>query len=256
MEHAKKMLLIEPSLIEKVNQCNNVDTPSSRLDTEMKNILDSKVEDRKKCILYLQILQRYLHFNEENRRPIEIPIIHQNAEFTETNINEESKTKTLVTPQTLKEEGKREVSSVQVKSNPLYTTSQILSVIPKKYLKKGELLLDFISLNKNKIQWKDNGTVIIDNNEISGSNIVDLINDFLRPLKRDDPLGWENFANALNDIKVPLAYLGNPKRIVYLNQLKTKEIEGDSANEAPSTPPNKYRNKIRKKLEWEKWTPY
>lgn len=50
MEHAKKMLLIEPSLLEKINQSTHSDTPTSRLDIEMKNILDSNMDDRKKMI--------------------------------------------------------------------------------------------------------------------------------------------------------------------------------------------------------------
>lgn len=42
------MVLIEPSLIEKLNQ-HNSDNPTSRLiDTEMKNILNTNIDDRKK----------------------------------------------------------------------------------------------------------------------------------------------------------------------------------------------------------------
>lgn len=39
-------------------------------------------------------------------------------------------------------------------------------------------------MSKSKINWDDKGTVVIDNVIIPESNIVDLVNDFLRPLKK------------------------------------------------------------------------
>lgn len=254
MEHAKKMLLIEPSLIEKLNQTSNVDNHTSRLDTEMKKILNSNMDDRKKCILYLQMLNRYLHFNEENRRPIELPIIDQNVEFTETNIKSENEPKESVSQKTSKEEETNEESTTS-QIEPLYSISRILDTIPKTYSKKGESLLHLISLSKNKIHWDEDGTVVIDNKKIVGSNILDLINDVLRPLKRDDPLGWKSFSSALYDIKIPLMYLGNPKRIKYINELKSKKL-GEISSEEEFHTPTKYIKKVRKKLDWEKWTPY
>lgn len=56
MENAKKMILIEPGLIEKLKQENEVNSNLSRLDIEMQNIMNSKTEDRKKWMLYLQTL--------------------------------------------------------------------------------------------------------------------------------------------------------------------------------------------------------
>lgn len=256
MENAKKMLLIEPSLVEKLNQYNRSDNPSSRLDTEMSDILNSKMDDRKKCILYLQILQRYLHFNEENRRPIEIPMVSQNVDFTETNIKDETQTHDDPVPaQTLKKEEKQEIEKT-IQSNHLYTKNQILSSIPKTYLRKGENILDLLSNSNDKINWNDSGTVIIDNEKIPGSNIIDLINDLLRPLKNNDPIGWESFAKVLKDIKIPLIYLGNPKRIDYIKNLTLNDISEVSTDEEFHTPTKKYVKKIRNKLDWEKWNPY
>lgn len=50
MEHVKKMLLVEPSLIDKISQKNvgdGMNNPKSRLDVEMQNILKSNDDDRK-----------------------------------------------------------------------------------------------------------------------------------------------------------------------------------------------------------------
>lgn len=253
MDNAKKMLLIEPGLIDKINQRqNNSDNPLSRLDTEMQEILNSNIEDRKKCILYLQILQRYLHFNEESRQPIELPLIQQNEDFTVSNKKDETLDQDPVSTQVLK----KEVKSVTHDHFP-YTTNNILKSIPKTYLKKGESLLNLISLSKNKINWNnEDGVVMIDDKTIPGTNINDLINDLVRPLKRSDPIGWETFAKALKDIKIPLIYLGNPNRIEYIKNLTLKELGEISTDEEYSTPSNKYAKKNRKKLDWEKWSPY
>lgn len=255
MEHAKKMLLIEPRLIEKLNQHKNDDNPTSRLDTEMKDILDSDMDDRKKCILYLQILQRYLHFNEEQRQPLELPIISKNME-SESNIKGETVSEIPVPNLTFTEKEKLKDSTPKNRIS-LYTPTQILKFIPKSYVKKGESLLDHISTNNDKIRWDpDNGSVFVDNQNISGSNIVDLINDLLRPLKRKDPIGWEAFAEALNDIKVPQTFLGNPTRIDFINNLKLNRLSDLSKDTDSLSHLKKRVKKFHKNIDWERWTPY
>lgn len=265
MEHTKKMLLVEPSLIDKINERNaSHENPKSRLDTEMQNILKSNDDDRKKWILYLQTLQRYLHFTREDRQSYQLPIITSNMDSSETLLKKEqydkssdSYTKEPIVDHTLNEEVVHKESDT-VQNKTIYSKKQILSLIPKSYIKKGESLLDFLLTNQNKVHWNDDGTVLVDNNKISGSNIVDLVNDSLRPLKKSDPIGWEKFAKALKDLKVPLTYIGNPKRSDYINQLRLKSFEEISGDEEYSTPTSekKYIRKLKKKIDWEKWTPY
>lgn len=281
MENAKKMILIEPGLIEKLKQENKVNSNLSRLDMEMQNIMNSKIEDRKKWMLYLQTLQRYLHFVEEDRQPLRLPIYSDtsNEDSNESKIgfkNKDRDLKSSVDAESLLEEN-RSIKSKENDTKPLYTTAQILSLIPKTYNKKGELLLNLVETSKSKINWDNEGTVIIDNEKIPGSNIVDLINDSLRPLKRSDPIGWDRFAKALKDIKVPLTYIGNPKRCEFINRLQVKDLNkssetevqefstprsGDKKSETkiefstPGSRDKKSISKIRKKFDWEKWTPY
>lgn len=266
MEHTKKMLLVEPGLIDKINErSESHENPKSRLDAEMQNILKSNDDDRTKWILYLQTLQRYLHFTGEDRQSYQLPIITSNMDLSETLLKKEqydkssdSSNKDPIVDQTWNEEvGHKESDTVQNKS--IYSKKQILNLIPKSYIKKGESLLDFLLTSQNKVQWSDDdGTVLVDNQKINGSNIVDLVNDSLRPLRRSDPIGWEKFAKALKDLKVPLTYIGNPKRSEYINQLRLKSFGEISGNEEYPTPTseNKYIRKVKKKIDWEKWTPY
>lgn len=257
MEHAKKMLLIDPSVIEKIQQHNAVDSPMSRLDTEMQNILKSEMDDRKKCILYLQILQRYLHFTEGERQPIQLPLVSRmevsdsdvdNSGYdTVDNKNSEINVKDSVTVYPSIEDEQQENYKKSI-----YSPNNILSLIPKTYIKKGERLLYLLSTNHHKIRWDNDGTITVDNKEIPGSNIVDLVNDCLRPLKRSDPIGWEKFAKALKDIKIPQIYIGNKKRLDYIKLLQEKEPT-DKGEEFFSTPLS---SRTKRNIDWEKWNPY
>lgn len=273
MEHAKKMLLIDPSVIEKINQNNTVDSPMSRLDTEMQNILKSNIEDRKKCILYLQILQRYLHFTDEGRHPIQLPIVSNTAVSdsvvdnsgydTVDNKNKEVDAKNSVAVETSGEDVEQENNTPSNRKS-LYTPNHILSLIPKTYVNKGERLLYLITLNNNKIKWDDDGAITVDKEKIPGSNIVDLVNDTLRPLKRSEPIGWQKFAKALTDIKTPMIYIGNPKRSSFIKQLRLNEDKEYAQQEELFSTPVARTNSARAKsarttkhtIDWEKWTPY
>ncbi|CAH2109053.1 unnamed protein product [Euphydryas editha] len=139
MENEKKMILIEPGLIEKLKQENKVNSNLSRLDIKMQNIMNSKTEDRKKWMLYLQTLQRYLHFTEENRQPLRLPIYSDtsNEDSNESKIgfkNKDRDFKNSVDAESLLEEN-RSIKSKENDANSLYTPAQILSLIPKTYNK-------------------------------------------------------------------------------------------------------------------------
>lgn len=260
MENFKKMLLIEPDLIDKLKKDHTAESPLSRLDDEMQKILHKKIEDREKWILYLQTLQRYLHFIGEDRQPYHLPIVDNSNEII-NNINHHKNIdhddNLIVSKQTTSDEAVKDKIN-----NTTYSASHLLRLIPKTYLKKGELLLDSILENKQKLYWKNDGTVVINEETIPGSNIVDLLNDVLRPLKKlDNPSGWEKFSSALKDIKVPMSCIGNPRRFEYINKLYIKDIKDNTpikttlhSNTTPIS--NQGSNKIKRKIDWEKWTPY
>ncbi|KAG7312615.1 hypothetical protein JYU34_000932 [Plutella xylostella] len=259
MDNTKKLLLVEPEFLEKIKQSDKPETTLTRLDDEMNKILNSKVDDREKWTLYLQTLQRYLHFTEEERQPL-ITMKNNLTENSEENI---------ATTVTKSEPLKQDVSNINYPLSA-YTPSHLLKLIPKTYLKKGELLLENILQNKDRVNWNDRGEVTINNQPILHSNIVDLINDVLRPLKRAKPRGWEVFSSLLHDIKVPLYCIGNPANLNYINSLNSNEINSQSNTKKEEikqaspeteiqenyTPKLKNIGKISKKIDWERWTPY
>lgn len=92
----------------------------------------------------------------------------------------------------------------------------VLSGIPETKLPTAKLLLDFIHKQRN-ITISDNGEVIINGNHIKGSNIVDLIHDLSRDRKtRPPPIGANPLLDALKTANIPLEYIGNKNRLIFV----------------------------------------
>lgn len=275
MDNAKKMILIEPEVIDKLKNGNSNTSINniSHLDKEMNKVINAKLEDREKWILYLQTLQRYLYFIDKDRKSIEIPIIHQDKlDDKEIKVDKHIKEETDLKPTAETKVVSHKADEEKISSNEdHYIKSQLINLLPKTYKVKGELLIDFLLKNKNKISWDDKGTVYINKKKISESNIVDLLNDVIRPLKNSSPNGWVEFSTALKDLKVPLSYIGNAKRATYIKVIskstnidKETESSEDPKNSSSSTPEYSTpvlkqvlnKEKPKKRIDWEKWTPY
>jgi hypothetical protein len=280
MENMKKMLLVEPDFIERLKHSDNVsENSSSRLDGEMQKILKTKMNDREKWALYSQALQRFLHFTRSDRQPFKIPLVDDVGQLT----NE----KNDFNPEIYKKEENVNNNSVENVALPelegdiyatppggsksdlpkQYSPSYIVDVIPKSYKTKSKTLLECMVQSKPKIWWKENGEVVINNRTIPNSNILELVGDVLRPLKRSKPIGWEDFASILHDIRVPTACIGNPTNLKFMKGLQSTDpntsIEStntytSSVKEKNTSTPlsTKAPNQSKKKLDWERWTPY
>jgi hypothetical protein len=179
MNHAKKMVLISPDVLQRLN--NSAAAPKNEtlnaLENDMNNVLHaSDLEDRTKWAYYQQMLQRRQHFHDEMRKPVEIPIVASSAGGLNA----------------LREE--------------------ILRSIPKAFKTKGELLLDRLCGNE-LISWDRHGTVSINGAPIPNSNIVDLVCDVVKCKKASaGPVGCAQFVEALRQINVPQEFIGNPQR--------------------------------------------
>lgn len=254
MENTKKMILIEPEVIERLKSRDTAHEDSlSRLDKEMQNILKSKKDDREKWSLYMQILQRYLHFAGEERRPLRLPIMMENEEKHEGTV--------------FKKESERNDSSVNedfeddqhvhgFSIDMIYTPTYIKKLIPKSYRKKAEILLDILLNNKDKISWKNDGSLVIDNDIIENSNIVDLVNYSLRSLKRSKPNGWDKFMETLKVIRAPSSCIGNPEAIEHISNI-SPNTRRQSSPIIIKSPKISSSDKLKNKNDvWERWNPY
>lgn len=158
-------------------------TPISRLDAELSDILYSPPnskddsDERKKCLEYLKILQRYLCFKDIEKKK---------------NFDSEKLIET-------------------VQSDDSQTVEDIIESVPKKYKSATKQLLLRIK-NAGNVTWDQFGNVSIDGVSIRGANMIDLVNDAARERKTRDPVpGRRQFALALRRAAIPREFIGNKK---------------------------------------------
>ncbi|KAJ3667004.1 hypothetical protein Zmor_002415 [Zophobas morio] len=192
------MVLVDPNVLERVQQIQSAQPDTlSRMDQEMHSVLNLKnMNDAEKWTMYNQILQRYLNILNHNRKPLEVPIM-------------ESQTKNV--PSQLPVAANADGESVEF--------TDILSTIPKQSKTKASTLLQ--KLKDAGVTWDSRGVVNTGSKHISGSNIIDLINDIVRNTKTE-PIGWPEFADVLRDLNIPRILIVNQKRLAYINQSRTR----------------------------------
>ena len=149
-------------------------TPASRLDQEMSDILNSQMDDREKYSLYQQALLGFLKVKDETASPIP-----PSATFLPT-------------------EDKRNDDLER----------HIIESLPKKFRLHGSNLLRHLK-NSGKVTWNDHGIISLDGTEVSGANLVDLVNEAMRHRKQPLPRGYEQFARVLRKANIPREFIGN-----------------------------------------------
>lgn len=225
MEHAKKMILVNQETFQKLSNQATLETTApniiSLLDQDMRNILDSRESDHDKWKKYNLTLQRYLHFADNNRKPIKIPITSSNETVDE------------ITPE---------------------VEETIVSTLPQSLRNKGTILLDIIK--QHNISWDAKGIVSIGSEQIKNSNIIDLVNDILRDRKGTNPIGWQRFTEYLQQINIPLELIANKRRKDYISTLNDthKAIPNINDSHLDISLPN-YEADDEKRLTWEDYTP-
>ena len=70
-----------------------------------------------------------------------------------------------------------------------------------------------------------------ENKPITGSHVVDLVNDILRHRTGFEPVGWSVFARGLAQMNVPENIVRNPQRQSAIREFKTRVRE-----ETPESP--------------------
>lgn len=209
MEHSRKMVLLpEDSYKNLINIQNDsfksIQTPGdslTRKDDEMHRVLESNLSNDEKWKKYEQLLQHYL-FYKNPRKDTLLSNIESN-EYEQNNI-------------TGKEYG--------------ISNSKIISSLPKTFQKIGSNLLDFIRTTRNvhEITWDDKGVVKVDNEDITDSNIIDLINDLVRNRKSFNSIGRWKFIRVLWEMGVPQAFIGNHELVNAMNKSFNKSMNGTS----------------------------
>ena len=218
MKYTKRMVLVPEEFINTLeNKEALMTTPETkkmiRLEKEMDGILgDTSKSEDKKVSQYNQNLQQFLGVNEKKREFIPTVKIYQ---------ENPSPPQMLASPSSSNDN--------QVKTNPTgekqssLSESEILESIPKSSRSLAQSMINRSKANRDQITWNNKGEMVVDGNPVSGSNIIDLINDQLKSRKTFNPTGWEKFTESLDKINMPKYLMRNEKRRSYLSLLNNQE---------------------------------
>ena len=206
MEHARKMVLMDPRLLDTLRAQPPPPPPPSTdtlgkkvqaLDEEM-TILDRKdLDDRTKVTLYNQVLQLYNALSDKYvKEPVRVVSLNESMSAAAPS-----------------------GSGTGVESEPVVggtvgapssgIEADVVETIPNTMQVKAKRLMEHL---KRDIAWTARGELIHEGVLIVGSNVVDLVNDMLRK-RKTDPIRWQPFARQLRT--------GNASRRAYIRQATT-----------------------------------
>ena len=94
--------------------------------------------------------------------------------------------------------------------------------VPKLYKTGARQLLDKIKENRDVLHLNDKRELVYENKPISGSHVVDLVNDILRYRKGFEPVGRSVFARGLARMNVPENLVRNPQTQSTIREFKTR----------------------------------
>lgn len=171
-------------------------TAESRLDEEMRDILDGSADDREKWGKFSQILDRYLLLKKNASRKHAIS-------YDDDGVAEGSRTSSH--QQDVEQKGHH---PERITAEEEEFQDRVIDSLPISYQGKGLRLLRFLREVANS-HWDAQGRVSIDGTDIQGANLTDLIHNALRTRRKPPPAGYEEFAATLRKYSVPQEYISN-----------------------------------------------
>ena len=213
MEHAKKMILVDPRILQSRQEASVPPVPDAtsaslrEMDQQMRSILDrDDLNTADKANLYQQTLRRYRHrFEQYTNKPLGTVTISKDDLLP-------SQTSTW---------GKIE--------------KDVVESLPKTMKNKAERLMHHLQ-NHPDVKWNDRGELVFHDQVIKHSNIVDLVHDVIRKRRRPEPLGWKTFAKALSEVNVPHELVGNPERWNFMRSQISSPTPTPSPQSVQETP--------------------
>ncbi len=183
MDEVRKMALVPANFMTHLQQPLNpspqlsIGRQLSRLDTEMKRILDDEaVPDDVKYKLYSHTLSQFNELREETKKPIKVKIE-----------NEKDLVKEPTADYLLSHAGN----------------------IPADKRDVAQKLATFLEKCDN-IHWTIKGELLVDGTEVQGSNIHDLFDYVTRNRSEAaPPIGFRRFCDKLDEANAPMSIIGN-----------------------------------------------
>ena len=211
------MILVPENTLERLQQRQQILTPPvtqtlKNLDSEMSDTLSSKQLDDEAATLYNQVLRHYLtYYDQRKGQPLHVK---------------------FATPKPEEGEGTSKESTAEAETIPTSSVEQeVMKSVPKLYKAGARQLLDKIKEHRDVLNWNEKGELMCENKLITGSHVVDFVNDMLRHRKGFEPIGWLVFARGLAGINIPEDIVRNPQRQSAIREFKARVRE-----EIPDSP--------------------
>ena len=203
MQHAKKMLLVDPERLPQQSTRR-----MSPLDSEIEKTLKDHMPDDVKAKLYYSILSKYA--------------------------NKATSSDTPISP--WQQQHRQQNDEIE---------DELLQSVPPDIRYKAKRIVRLLRSNRD-VEWNGHGQFIYRQQLIPNSNIIDLVSDILsEKTLSSPPIGWEQFADALNDSGVTKDLVPNVKRWKYISQSKIQSPKMSKSVRKSS------RKRKKKFVEWE-----
>ena len=263
MEHAKKMILVEPRVFASMQRTEEPswDGTTKNLkekDYSMKDILNDDDDDdddqhmQDKANAYHQALWRFLKRLEQ----------YKDRPLGRVQISQDVASSSSKEPPAGGEAESEETDPV---------VRDVVGSVPKSLRDKASQLLQRLKRNPD-VDWNERGEFKYRGHLLKNSNLTDLVNDVLRQRKRrSEPLGWETFAQVLQNLNIPQDLIANQSIWRYIRKRdllstpmpsikKPKPIEEESFQTPSNVTPIKWaaqserkkkqREKKQKAIKW------
>lgn len=169
------------------------------LELQLKDILDSNsMNMNEKRTMYNQIFQQLLTACDE-----------YNTDNNNNSINNLSSPPANIISNSLAKEND---------DDKKLSMTEITNTLPKSLQKKGENVLRVLD-NVDGFFWDKKGQIKVNDKEIQGSHIIDLVSDFINRFpRREPPKGWSIIRNKLANSNFPSSVIYNNPRMEELLQ--------------------------------------
>ena len=197
-DYFKRMVLVPEGMLNTIQQYQQQQiTPETknlvRLDNQMETILQDKTQsDDDKAREFSQYLQRYLTMYDKVKTR-SLPSSLEQAAMENT-------------------ENEARAEAIATEDGTTRTEQEIIDSVPVTFKSRAQNLLRKLKSHPDKISWDDHSQLVLDGTTVPGSNMVDLVNDVLRPRKNFSPKGYEAFVQGLAEINTPEDFIRNEAR--------------------------------------------
>ncbi|KAJ8020518.1 hypothetical protein HOLleu_40128 [Holothuria leucospilota] len=192
MEHTKKLILVSPDFLNRVTTTQPIQPEKTKLqdlEEQLSMVLnDTHIDEVTKMKRYNELLQRYRVYHTKAREPPTVRVLPETQ-----------------SKPSLGDNVSRDIQQEAVEN-------EVLNSVPKALRNKAVQLLHKITSSDGIVDWNGKGELVVNDQAIKGSNMVDLINDALRKRKSLKPIGTKDFSKAMAKLNVPHELIGNPDR--------------------------------------------